>query len=89
MRRNRSTVVTSKSESTINQPSTPIHQNQNSNSCSNDTTCSSNLHSSNVNQLNINSNSQAIVQNEIKIRALLKELQNYVGKCQVIKTMIK
>lgn len=80
MRRNRgATVSTPKESQAIIQPSTPIQLNQNSNSCSNDTMYSSASHS---NQINANSNNNAIVQNEIKIRSLLKELQNNVVRCQ-------
>lgn len=77
MRRNRATVPAPKPEPII-QPSTPLHQNQNSNSCSNDTICSS-ISNSNNPQAQA---TQAIVQNEIKIRTLLKELQSYAVRCQ-------
>lgn len=83
MRRNRASTSAAK-DTSILQPSTPVQVNQNSNSCSNDTICSSISHSNNPTQLNFNSNSNAIVQNEIKIRTLLKELQSYTVKCQVI-----
>jgi hypothetical protein len=79
MRRNRGAVSTPKSEPAIIQPSTPLQLNQNSNSCSNDTICSSISHSNNNVQ---NQTTQAIVQNEIKIRTLLKDLQGQVVHCQ-------
>lgn len=79
MRRNRGASSTPKESQAITQPSTPVQLNQNSNSCSNDTIYSSVSHS---NQLNLNSNGHAILQNEVKIRNLLKELQNYVIKCE-------
>lgn len=82
MRRNRGSSSAAK-DTSILQLSTPVQINQNSNSCSNDTVCSSMSHSNNQGQLTVNSNSNAIVQNEIKIRTLLKELQTYSVKCQV------
>lgn len=81
MRRNRGSSSAAK-DTSILQLSTPVQINQNSNSCSNDTVCSSMSHSNNQGQLTVNSNSNAIVQNEIKIRTLLKELQTYSVKCQ-------
>lgn len=80
MRRNRGAAASSKESAAIIQPSTPVQMNQNSNSCSNDTMCSSASHS--ANQLTMSSNANAIVQNEIKIRTLLKELQSNVVRCQ-------
>ncbi len=88
MRRNRG------ASSAVTQPSKEsISINQNSNSCSSDTICSS---ISNTNQTNNNNNTNntgltnsatnAIVQNEIKIRSLLKELQGFVKHCQVTKS---
>lgn len=61
------------------EPSTPIFYNQNSNSCSNDTTLSSAASSSNTLVADTPSQAQAQVQTkEAKVRSLLKELQVHV-----------
>ncbi len=78
MRRNRGSLLTPKSEPTIIQPTTPLQLNHNSNSCSNDTICSSISHSNNAQA----QTTQVIVQNEVKIRSLLKDLQSQVARCQ-------
>jgi len=74
MRRSRGGAASKESAASI-QPSTPL--NQNSNSCSMDTMCSS------AGQLTMSSNANAIVHHETKIRNLLKELQANVVRCQV------
>ena len=71
MKRSRS----GKNKEISNQPATPVSLNHNSNSCSNDTVSSNTISS----QSSVN----PIVQNELKIRSLLKELQFNVKKCQV------
>lgn len=82
MRRNRAaTKESNKLNSSITlQPSTPLLLNQNSNSCSNDTICSS--FSINNNSTPQNTTATIIAQDELKIRNLLKELQTNVKHCQ-------
>lgn len=91
MRRNRTTKETPSNRS-VYQPSTPLMLNQNSNSCSNDTMCSSfsvnNIatpasSSATAAAAALNSANSLIAQDELKIRSLLKELQTNVKYCQV------
>lgn len=82
MRRNRSSIKEPLSSSTgkILQPSTPLVLNQNSNSCSNDTICSTlSVNTATTSTTNIQSQ---IAQDELKIRNFLKDLQTNVKQCQ-------
>jgi hypothetical protein len=80
MRRNRAKeITTTPNRNSILQPSTPLLLNQNSNSCSNDTICST----LSINNSALNATNSQIAQDELKIRNLLKELQTQVKNCQV------
>ena len=92
MRRNRATTkeTASASNRSVYQPSTPQMLNQNSNSCSNDTMCSSLSNNNTTTPASssaaaaaaLNSTNSLIAQDELKIRNLLKELQTNVKHCQ-------
>ena len=91
MRRNRTSKETPANRS-VYQPTTSLLLNQNSNSCSNDTVCSSFSANNNNNSATpasssaaaaLNSTNSLIAQDELKIRTLLKELQTNVKHCQV------
>ena len=70
MRRNRAKeITTTPNRNSILQPSTPLLLNQNSNSCSNDTICST----LSINNSALNATNSQIAQDELKIRNLLKE----------------
>jgi len=69
MRRNRAKeITTTPNRNSTLQPSTPLLLNQNSNSCSNDTICST----LSINNSTLNATNSQIAQDELKIRNLLK-----------------
>jgi hypothetical protein len=74
MRKSKSAASKDPNNSILNQtPLTPSILNHNSNSCSNDTNCST---------ISNQASQNPVVQKELKIRSLLKELQVHVKKCQ-------